>query len=37
MVDVVSARLPTRKMMEELAHFSSVPCINALDDWAHPL
>ncbi|KAH0573007.1 Ornithine carbamoyltransferase [Spironucleus salmonicida] len=37
MVDVVSARLPTRASMTELAKFASVPCINALDDWAHPL
>jgi len=37
MVDVCSARLPTRKMMEELAQYASIPCINALDDWAHPL
>lgn len=37
MVDICSARLPTRKMMEELAKFSSIPCLNALDDWAHPL
>ncbi|CAL6070486.1 Ornithine_carbamoyltransferase [Hexamita inflata] len=37
MVDVCSARLPTRAMMEELAKFSSIPCLNALDDWAHPL
>lgn len=37
MVDVCSARLPTRAMMEELAKFASIPCINALDDWAHPL
>ena len=37
MVDVCSARLPTRAMMEELAKYASIPCLNALDDWAHPL
>lgn len=37
MVDIVSARLPNRKMMSELAQHASVPCLNALDDWAHPL
>eukprot|EP00703_Trepomonas_sp_PC1_P003911 JAP92695.1 Ornithine carbamoyltransferase [Trepomonas sp. PC1] len=37
MVDICSARLPSRAMMEELAKFSSIPCLNALDDWAHPL
>ena len=37
MVDVCTARLATRAMMTEMAKYSSVPCINALDDWAHPL
>ena len=37
MVDVVTARLPNRAMMAELAKFASVPCVNALDDWGHPL
>ncbi|TNJ28422.1 Ornithine carbamoyltransferase [Giardia muris] len=37
MVDICSARLHTREMMSELAKHSLVPCLNALDDWAHPL
>ena len=37
MVDVVTARLKTRKEMSELAKYASVPCVNALDDWGHPL
>ena len=24
-------------MMEELAKYSSIPCLNALDNWVHPL
>lgn len=37
MVDVCSARIATKEMMRELAHYASIPCINALDNWAHPL
>lgn len=37
MVDVCSARLETREMMKEVATYATVPCLNALDDWAHPL
>lgn len=33
---VIMARVSTRKTVEELAQFATVPVINALDDWGHP-
>ncbi|GKT18093.1 ornithine carbamoyltransferase, putative, partial [Aduncisulcus paluster] len=36
MVDVVMARLNLRKTMGDLAKHSTIPTINALDDFAHP-
>eukprot|EP00906_Rhabdomonas_costata_P033374 RCo047035 len=35
-VDCVIARVKTRQMVTELAQNSTIPVINALDDWAHP-
>jgi ornithine carbamoyltransferase len=35
-VDGIIARVKKREMIRELAHYSSVPVINALDDFAHP-
>ncbi|KAJ4462199.1 ornithine transcarbamylase [Paratrimastix pyriformis] len=35
-VDVVMARVNTRKTVQELAANSAIPIINALDDFAHP-
>eukprot|EP00768_Dysnectes_brevis_P004577 gnl/Dysnectes_brevis/329_a364_8827.p1 GENE.gnl/Dysnectes_brevis/329_a364_8827~~gnl/Dysnectes_brevis/329_a364_8827.p1 ORF type:complete len:314 (+),score=82.33 gnl/Dysnectes_brevis/329_a364_8827:26-967(+) len=37
MVDVCTARLPSKEMVGELAANATIPVINALDDWAHPL
>ncbi|ESU40837.1 Ornithine carbamoyltransferase [Giardia duodenalis] len=37
MVDICTARLATKEMMREMAQHASVPCINALDDFGHPL
>lgn len=37
MVDVVTARVQTKEMINGLADNSTVPVINALDNWAHPL
>ena len=35
-VNVIMARLNKRQDMRDLALHSDVPCINALDDFAHP-
>jgi len=35
-VDVIAARLYSRKDFEELAHHATVPVINLLDDYGHP-
>lgn len=35
-VDAVSARVFTRKAVEELAGNATIPVVNALDDFAHP-
>lgn len=35
-VDIVMARVKSRDQIRELAHFATVPIINALDDFAHP-
>jgi ornithine carbamoyltransferase len=37
MVDVCTARVQSKSMIKGLADNSSIPIINALDDWAHPL
>jgi len=34
--DVVMARVKSRRDVQELAKHSTIPVINALDDWAHP-
>lgn len=34
--DVIMARIKSREKLRELAKYSSVPVINALDDFAHP-
>lgn len=36
MVDVIMARVQSREEVRQLAAHSTVPVINALDDWAHP-
>nr|AMQ24247.1 ornithine transcarbamylase [Chilomastix cuspidata] len=36
-VDIMSARVQTRKMITDLAANLTIPLVNALDDWAHPL
>ncbi len=36
MVDAITARLSSHAMMEELAHWASVPVINAMSDLEHP-
>merc|ERR1719460_1537043 len=33
----ITARVSSRKSVRALAHVSSVPVINALDDYAHPM
>ncbi len=35
-VDCIVARVFSHTNLEELAHYSSVPVINALSDWDHP-
>jgi len=37
MVDAVSARVKSREQIEGLAVNSTIPIVNALDDWAHPM
>lgn len=37
MVDVVTARIASRKEINALCDGCTIPVINALDDWAHPL
>ena len=37
MVDIVMARVNKRTDVAQLAEASTIPVINALDDWAHPL
>eukprot|EP01105_Mastigella_eilhardi_P015460 TRINITY_DN3538_c0_g1_i1.p1 TRINITY_DN3538_c0_g1~~TRINITY_DN3538_c0_g1_i1.p1 ORF type:complete len:666 (+),score=229.00 TRINITY_DN3538_c0_g1_i1:92-1999(+) len=36
MVDIVMARVNKRTDVRQLAEASTIPVINALDDWAHP-
>jgi ornithine carbamoyltransferase len=36
MLSVITARINSRKDMQELADNSTVPVINILDDFAHP-
>lgn len=35
-VDIVLARLKSKKVLDELAKFSGVPVLNGLDDFGHP-
>lgn len=35
-VDIIMARMKSRKDVQELARYATVPVINALDDFAHP-
>lgn len=37
MVDAATARVNSRKQIAGLAASSTIPIINALDDWAHPM
>lgn len=37
MADIVTARLKSRQEIRELAKYSTIPCFNSLDDFAHPL
>ena len=37
MVDIIMARVNKRTDVSQLAEASTIPVINALDDWAHPL
>ena len=37
MVDGVTARVNTRQQLHGLSENASIPIINALDDWAHPM
>ena len=37
MVDGVTARVNTRQQLHELSENATIPIINALDDWAHPM
>ena len=37
MVDAVTARVASREQIHGLAQSATIPIINALDDWAHPM
>lgn len=35
-VDIMMARVNSRKIVDEIAEHATIPTINALDDWGHP-